>query len=434
MARKRDILALCLGMVLCVALGAPLRAATLLVGPNQTYTAPCAAIAAAAAGDTILIEPVLYQNNTCGWTTNNLTIIGLLGRRGERPHIDDSGLTDTDTTGHISGHKAIWVISGNDTLIRNIEFSGAMVSNDDGANGAAIRMQGMNLTILNCYFHDNQDGILESNIAGSNIVIRFSEFAHNGVSDPSLDSGYGQTHNLYIGHCASLKFDFNYSHDANVGHLLKSRAAVNYIRYNRLTGENGTNSYEIDLPNGGTSYVIGNLVEKGPNSQNDGTSLAYMEEGANPSNPGHDLYVVNNDFVDRDPNLITFVNINTSADAVPALLQNDIFYALSGSGTPTDQTTAVTKTNFSGDPFFVSLHRYDYHLQMGSPAINDGSKPGVVNGIDLKPQFEYVQPACGEFRFTVGIIDIGAYEFGGGGPVLDCGAFPWDDRDRDHDR
>ena len=433
MARNRDILSLCLGTMVCVALGAPLHAATLLVGPNQTYTAPCAAIAAASAGDTILIEPVLYQDNTCAWTTNNLTIVGLPGHHGERPHIDDSGLTDTDTTGHLSQHKAIWVISGSNTVIKNVELSGALVSNDDGANGAAIRMQGMNLTILNCYFHDNQDGILESNIAGSNIVIKFSEFNHNGVGDPTLDSGYGATHNLYIGHCASLEFAFNYSHRANVGHLLKSRAAVNYILYNRLTGEDGTDSYEIDLPNGGTSYVIGNLVEKGRNSQNDGSSLAYMEEGANAANPGHDLYVVNNDFVDRDPNPIAFVTTG-SADTTPALLQNDIFYAVSGSGTPTNQAVAVMKTNFSGDPLFRSLHRFDYHLQMGSPAINDGSKPGVTNGFDLKPAFEYLHPACGQFRFTVSIIDIGAYEFGGGGFPLDCRGFPWNDHDRDHDR
>lgn len=84
------------------------------------------------------------------------------------------------------------------------------------------------------------------------------------MSTPSLSEGHGFTHNVYIGNCASLVFAFNYSHDANVGHLLKTRAAVNYILYNRLTGENGTDSYEIDIPNGGTSFVIGNLIQQGP--------------------------------------------------------------------------------------------------------------------------------------------------------------------------
>ncbi|MGH9469038.1 MAG: choice-of-anchor Q domain-containing protein [Terriglobia bacterium] len=397
-----------------LALAAPARAATLLVGPTRTYKTPCAAIAAASAGDVILIDPVLYTNDTCAWSTNNLTLIGILGPNNQRPHIDDSGLTDTPTTGHIAFHKGIWVPLGKDTVVKNVEFSGATLSNDDGANGAGIRIDGVNMTIINCYFHNNQDGILESNVAGSNIVIEFSEFAHNGVGDPTLTEGYGQTHNLYIGHAASLLFAFNYSHDANVGHLLKSRAAVNYILYNRLTGENGTDSYEIDLPNGGTSYVIGNLVQKGPNSQNHSAMLTYMEEGANPSNPGSDLYVVNNDFVNQSGHTPTFVSVGT-ADTTPALLQNDIFY---GAGAPTNQTAATLKTNFTGDPLFVNLDDFNYHLTDESPAINAGSEPGRV----LKPKYQYVHPACGQRRHNIGRIDIGAYEFRGGGRLLRCRA------------
>jgi hypothetical protein len=347
-------------------------------------------------------------------------LIGVLGPGGVRPVLNTAGLTDTATTGHISGYKGIWVISGNNTVVENVEFENAMISNDDGANGAGIRMQGTNLTVLNCCFHHNQDGILESNIAGSNIVIKYSEFAHNGVSDPSLTSGYGETHNLYIGHCASLLFAFNYSHDANVGHLLKTRAAVNQILYSRLTGENGTDSYEIDIPNGGTSYVIGNLIEKGPNSQNDSRLLSYLEEGSNPSNPGTDLYVVNNSFVNQFPSSSpAFVGIGSESavEGTPALVQNNIFY---GPGTATNETNAVLETNFAGNPDFVNLDNYDYHLTAGSPAINAGSQPRAANGFDLAPKYEYVQPACGQRRHPIGIIDIGAYEFGDGGPTLRC--------------
>ena len=390
----------------------PAAAATWLVGPNRAYATPCAAITVASAGDTILIDRALYQNDTCAWYTDNLTLIGLTDTLGRRPHIDASGLTDTATTGHLAQYKGIWVPYGNDTVVENIEFSGATLSNNDGANGAGIRIEGVNMTILNCSFHDNQDGILESNIAGSNIVIEYSEFYLNGVSDPSLDEGYGETHNLYIGRCASLRFAFNWSHDANVGHLLKSRAAVNYILYNRLTGENGTDSYEIDLANGGTSYVIGNLVEKGPNAGND-TMLRYGEEGL--SNPGQDLYVVNNSFV--HPTVSGGYFVSDASSTTPALLENNIFY---GTATITDQSTANLVTNSTSAPQFVDLDLYNYHLRSGSPDIGAGTQPSTANGYSLTPQYEYVQFACGQVRPSLSQISIGAYEFGPGGPVMNC--------------
>ena len=388
---------LCSCVILSLALGLPVQAATLLVGPTRTYKTPCAAIAAASPGDIIEIDADLYEGDVCAWTTDNLTLAGVLAPDGSRPHIDAANKN--------AQGKGIWVPYGANTTVENIEFSGARVPSH---NGAGIRQSGVNLIVLNCYFHDNQEGILESNIPGSNIVIKYTEFARNGYKD-------GQSHNLYIGHAASLDFEFNYSHDAIVGHLLKSRAAVNYVLYNRLTGENGTDSYELDLPNGGTSYVIGNLIQQGPNTQNY-AMLSYMEEGASSLNPGSDLYVVNNSFVNQYSAGVLFVQVG-SADTTPVLLQNDIFY---GPGTITSQAEATFITNFTGDPDFVDLNTYDYHLRAGSPAIDAGSQPGVANGFRLAPQYEYVHPACGQLRHPIGIIDIGAYEYGDGGALLQC--------------
>jgi len=368
-------------------------AAILQVGPGKTFAAPCAALAVAADGDTIQIDPVLYSGDVCAFSQNNLTIQGVNGRA----HIDANKKSAQD--------KGIWVPSGSNLLVENIEFSGATSTSK---NGAGIRAQGVNWTVRNCYFHDNQDGILESNIAGSNILIEYSEFAHNGYRD-------GMSHNLYIGHSASLTFRFNYSHDSIVGHLLKSRSAVNYVLYNRLTDESGTGSYEIDLPNGGTSYVIGNLIEQGTKSQNS-TIVTYLEEGVNVMNPGMDLYVINNSIV-NDLTSGTFVNIGT-ADTVPAVIKNNIFV---GPGTLTNQTGATLANNFSGNPLFVNQAGFDYHLTSGSPAIDAGTNPGSANGFSLTPVFEYVHPACGEGRVTTGAaIDIGAYEFGGAGTPLVC--------------
>jgi hypothetical protein len=420
---RRAVLLCSLAIFAAAALAVSASATTWDVGPSRTYTTPCKLDNAGvlADGDTIMIDyspstgpGVDYYDDTCNWTNNSLTLIGVPGPGGARPVLNTAGLTDKKNTGHISGRKAIWVISGNDTVVENMEFENVMVSNNDGANGAGIRIQGINLTVLNCYFHDNQDGILGGSGA-SNIVIKYTEFVHNGVNSKSLSEGYGFTHNVYIGSCASLVFAFNYSHDANVGHLLKTRAAVNYILYNRLTGEDGTDSYEIDIPNGGTSFVIGNLIQQGPNTGNS-TILSYLEEGTNANNPGHDLYVVNNSIVNQRPAGGTFVYARSPV--VPPLLQNNIFY---GPGTVTNQTNAIFMTNFTGgDPMFAGLDNYDYHLLQGSPAIDAGSQPTSVNGFSLAPKYEYVHPACGEQRHPIGNIDIGAYEFGGAGPMLQC--------------
>ena len=374
----------------------PVFAATLQVGPGKTYAAPCAAIAAAAAGDRIEIDAAgTYSGDVCGWTTNGLTIVGVNGR----PKIDAAGMS--------SGGKAIWVVSGDDTTIENVEMTGATVTD---ANGAGIRQEGKNLTVRGCFFHDNQDGILAGDKAGSTIVIEGTEFAHNGAGD-------GQSHNLYINHVDKLTFRWNWSHDAVVGHLLKSRALVSDIRYNRLTDEAGTASYEINLPNAGTAMIVGNVIEQGPNSQNS----AIIDFGSEPTgfNATQDLYVVNNTIVNDRPAGGTFVQIAAMV-TMPALLTNNIFV---GGGTISTQATAVQTANYTGTtPMLAAPTMFDYHLLAGSPCVDAGQDPGMTSGgVSLLPTMEYVHPAMVEGRISVGAIDIGAYELGGGTPLVDGG-------------
>ena len=411
-------------------------ATTWNVGPTRTYKTPCQAIAVASDGDTIVIDyspstgpGVGYYDDTCAWTTNNLSLIGVLGPGGARPVLNCAGLKDTGKTGHLANWKAIWNPEGNNTVIANLEFENAWVSIPGGANGAGIRQDGVNLTVLNCYFHHNQMGILESNIAGSNIVIKNTEFYYNGayITPKDVDNGYWG-HNVYIGNCASLVFEYNYSHDVAYGHLLKTRAAVNDILYNRITQEKATTtSIEVDIPNGGTSYVVGNLIQKAANAGNQ-HMLEYLEEGTNPNNPGYDLYVVNNTFVNQysTPDLVTFVE--PASPALPALLQNNIFY---GGGTVSTQSDSDEVSNYtvSSDPsMFVSLADYNYQLTpaAGSPPINAGTEPGTSpEGFSLIPKWQYIQetnPAgnveCEQVRLTA--TDIGAYEFPTGGPGVPC--------------
>lgn len=363
-------------------------AATLEVGPGRTYATPCAAIAAAAAGDTVLIDAAgRYDGDVCAWSTNRLTLRGLNGR----PHIDAAG--------NAAQGKAIWVISGDDTTIDGIELSGCRVAD---ANGAGIRQQGTNLTVRNAYFHDNENGILAGDHPGSTITIEYSEFAHNGAGD-------GQSHNLYIGHVDRLVFRYNWSHGAVVGHLLKSRAAENVIEYNRLTGEaGGSESYEINLPNGGLSFVIGNLIEQPATTQN-GAMLDYLSEGFG-ANTDDRLFVVNNTFV-NDRGSGTFVQIGAAA-TTPAVARNNIFH---GGGTPSSQASTVLDHNYVGsDALFVDAAHYDYRLLSTAAAVIDaGAAPGSGAGRSLQPTRIYVHPTAGAARPVIGTIDIGAYEVSG---------------------
>jgi len=96
------MLPLLLVIAAMVMTSATAHAAILQVGPGKPFAAPCAAIAAAKAGDTIQIDSsVVYSGDVCAWTTASLTITGV---GGGRAHIDAAGQS--------SQGKAIWVISG----------------------------------------------------------------------------------------------------------------------------------------------------------------------------------------------------------------------------------------------------------------------------------------------------------------------------------
>ena len=330
------------------------QAATRQVGPGKPYSTPCAAVAAAAAGDIIEIDAAgNYAGNVCSINKNNLTLRGV----GGRPRIDAAG--------NNYGGKGIWVVSGNDVTIENIEFSGARVPD---RNGAAIRQEGTNVTIRNCYFHDNEMGLLANPNSASNIFIEKSEFAFNGNGD-------GYTHNLYVNQVRKLTLQFSYSHDSNLGQLVKSRAAETHILYNRMVGGNSTTVYEVGTPNGGKVYIIGNSIHQGPNTGNR-SFIDYMLEGQ--YHPDNQLFVINNTFV-NDASSGTFVNMSGSA-TTPAIIKNNIFTV---PGTIATQASAVKSNNYVGVAQYVNRSGYDYRLQSGSPAIQRlASTPGLTRASD----------------------------------------------------
>ena len=379
-------------ILLATAVTGSAAAATLSVGPGKAYSTPCAAIGAARDGDIIEIEGGLtYKGDACKVARNGLTIRGVHGR----PHIDAAGKNAAD--------KGIWLVTANDVVVDNVEMSGAKVM--DG-NGAALRLEGTNFTLRNSFLHDNENGILANRNENSDILIEHTEFGHNGRGD-------GQTHNLYIGKVKSLTFRHNYSHDANVGHDLKSRAMTNTIVYNRFASTDpdeggstawGQPSYEIDLPNAGTSYVIGNVIQQPAFNQNP-TIVAYGEEGA--TNPRQDLYFVNNtvinDFIDG-----TFLFVSGKV-STPALVQNNVFV---GKGTLSSQSTSVLKNNYrvfgddAVDRTTGRLRRFASALVVGA-----ATDPGTAaSGEPLVPAGRDSNGAADGEHTVAGTPNVGAWQ------------------------
>jgi hypothetical protein len=367
-----------------LAAGSASAATTRVVGPGHPYAKPCQAIAAAAPGDTVQIDAAgngSYDGDVCRSAVANLTIEGVGGR------------ARVDAAGRSSGGKAIWVLAGPNTVVRNVELSGAAVAEK---NGAAIRLEGDgDLTLSGVYFHDNQNGILVGGSAQTDVVVEGSAFANNGAGD-------GYSHNIYISGARSFTMRHSSSRGAKAGHLVKSRATVNDLFYNRLTGEGSTSSYEVDIPNGGRTRVVGNVIQQGPNTGNSGM-LSYGAEGAR--NPDSRLSVVNNTFVDDRPRGGTAIAVGSSVTS-PAQVVNNIAV---GQATFVNQTSAQLASNcLVADPRFVNRAAFDHRLQEASPCRDAGT---ASIGAEL-PTEQYVYDHGVQPRPVVG-------------PAPDAGAFEW---------
>lgn len=286
------------GLLIAILFAVPAGAATLMVGEHQRYKQPSEAAGMVHPGDTVEIAPGTYYDCVV-WTKDHLTIEGT-----------GAGVVLTDKA---CQGKAIFVIHANDVTVKNITFQRARVP--DG-NGAGIRAEGINLTIENSKFINNQEGILAGTNPTSSMIIRNSEFDHNGTC---INSG-GCAHGIYVNNIALLRIERSRFFDTQTGHHIKSRAARTELVDNHIEdGPDGTASYEVDIPNGGALVMTGNVLEKGPKNQNHSAAVMIGEEGV--SQPTPELLFKDNAFTNNGPPT-AFVNNIT---ATPAQLIGNVF-------------------------------------------------------------------------------------------------------------
>jgi hypothetical protein len=293
--RSRDQIVVSLNLV-ATPKGNPMT--TLTVGPGQQFATCSAAVAAAVTGDRIEVVAGLYPNDFSTINGKKITIAGV------------GGMAHFHATIPIPNDRGIFT-AGDDITFDHLELSGATGAS---ANDAGIRHTGGNLTVTNCNIHDNQNGILGNAIPGAEVLIDHSEFAHDGISG-------GHTHGIYIGQIAKLTVTNSYFHEQNIGHHIKSRAAVNIIKGNRLDDLNGTTSYNADFSNGGDCTMDGNFIQQGPNTGNF-IMVAFASEGS--LLPGSALKMNNNVFLNQRANSAWGV-FSFDATVVAQLTGNSFF-------------------------------------------------------------------------------------------------------------
>lgn len=319
-------------------------------------------------GDMIEVEPGEHFGQTAVITQSRLTLRGV----GTRPVLHAAGQS--------AEGKALIVVRGGDIRIENLEMRGARVAS---GNGAGIRLEDGRLQVERCAFFDNEMGLLTANRPTIELTVRDCEFA-DAPRHPGL-----LHHLLYVGRIGRFEISGSRLHGGYRGHLIKSRAQLNHIRANFVVDdEDGEASYELDLPNGGVAWVVGNVFGQAARTQNP----ALVAFGAE-SDPHADslLVMAHNTLVNRAASdQAEFVKV--WRDRLPAaaevILSNNLVF---GPGRFDGSAWAGSIGNLRVDTPPLG----GFHARSAFTLVGDGvAPPAPVRGVPLAP--------VEEFRFPVG--------------------------------
>lgn len=365
--------------------GEAMSAQVIQIGPLRKVTTLAMAATLAKDGDTLEVDAGTYPADVAIWTQNHLTIRAVGGR------------VRLVALGAAVENKGIWVVRGGRIEVQGLDFVGAKSSY---RNGSGIRFEKGQLTIKDCSFFNNENGILTGSDQDAELTIENSEFGYNGFGD-------GQSHNLYVGRIKKLVVTGSYIHHANVGHLLKSRAAENHIVFNRLADEHdGRASYELEFPNGGIAYVLNNIIAQGSRTEN---PIVISFGAENYTWPRNELYLVGNTLVDDLPKGGKWIAVKPidqgSQDATTVtVLVKAMNNLLVGDGSLDAGASSDIRNNLNVDrSVFVQACRQDYRLRNPRHPPLKPVAPGMANGVNLGPQWEYSPPG----RYWGGSCQIG---------------------------
>lgn len=237
------------------------------------YTLAGAVLAIGDGSGTILIAPGRYSD--CA-----VQAAGLVTYRAVRPltAIFDSGICEG---------KATLVLRGRRAMVDGLVFQNLRVA--DG-NGAGIRIEKGSLLVRNSVFRNSEQGILGGgDDPDSDIIIERSSFSGLGRCDRNLACA----HSIYLSAFRSVTVRNCRFERGRGGHYVKSRSALIEVGDSSFDDSRGrATNYMIDLPEGATGVIQGNIFVQGGNKENHTAFIAVAAEAQR--NPSDNLQVSDN--------------------------------------------------------------------------------------------------------------------------------------------
>ena len=196
-------------------------------------------------------------------------------------------------------------------------------------------------------------------------------------------------HLLYVGAIGRFELTGSSLSGGYRGHLVKSRARENHVRYNLLVdGDAGSASYELEFPDGGLAYVVGNVIGQSRQSDNQAI-VAYGAEHPRWSRNG--LYLVHNTLLNELP---SGVPLKTWPSKFPGgfetWLVNNLVVGYGQLPMPGTGRYAGNRTLAPGA--LAVDHGLPLRLQRGSSVLVTTVEAGRVDGVDLSPGEEFSFP------------------------------------------
>lgn len=168
--------------------------------------------------------------------------------------------------------KAALVLRGGGSTVDGLVFRGYRVA--DG-NGAGIRSETGDLSVVNATFLESQEGISGGEPAGQRIAIDRSTFAGLGQCDEAPNC----SHAIYLKNRGSVTITRSRFERGTGGHYVKLRSPLVSITDSSFDDTAGAKTnYMIDLPEGATGLIARNIFVQGACKENGSALIAVRAE------------------------------------------------------------------------------------------------------------------------------------------------------------